>query len=79
MAPGALEPIDGRYSIPRGSRCAHSIGGALAAGGGWPSPIIRQATFATILPGKLPPVNVVTGVPSNPAQPKRRRGRRWTL
>ena len=77
---GPLEPAS-RVTLPRGMRPGFGPGGAVAAGGGWPGQIIRQATFATILRPPVP-VNVLTGIPTNPNNAKlvkRRAGRRWTL
>lgn len=74
---GPLEP-ETRLEVTRGMRPWYGPGGSVAAGGGWPGTIIRQFTFATRIRPPIP-VNVVTGVPSKPDPPKKRRGRRWTL
>lgn len=77
---GPLEP-ETKLEIPRGMRPWFGPGGAVAAGGGYPGPIIRRASFATILRPPVP-VNVVTGVVANPNNARlvqRKRGRRWTL
>lgn len=65
IAPGQLEPTS-REAVPRGGRAAISSN-AIVAGGGFPLPLTRIASFATILPGQQTPVvNQVTGVPANP-------------
>lgn len=77
---GPLQPDQSR-AIARGSRPVVSAGGYEAAGGGWPAPLTRQYSFPVILRPPVP-VNIVTGVPSNPGNARltrRRRGRRWTL
>lgn len=62
--------------VIRGSRAQVSANGTIVAGGGYPAPIRRTASFATILPGPVPVVNVVTGVPVKALPPKSRRRKR---
>lgn len=80
VANGPLEP-ENKLEVSRGMRPWFGPGGAVAAGGGYPGPIIRQFTFATRLRPTVP-VNVVTGTPTAPGNARlkqRKRGRRWTL
>ena len=76
-----LEPGTNTGHGPHGlvSRSAVSMGGHVAAAGGWPGPIIRQARvrFGHVLPGPVPVVNLIVGVPSKPVARSggKRRGR----
>lgn len=82
IAPGytaANGPIEPESRVPLArhrERTMHGAGGALVAGGGWPAPIRRTAGF-TVMPHSpvVVPVNVVTGVPTQPGNARRKRSR----
>lgn len=57
--------------VERGSRPGVSTNGQIVAGGGYPAPIRRTASFHTFFKA-LPPVNLVTGVKAYPNNNPRR-------
>lgn len=63
---------------PNGGTLVHGytdpLGSVAVARRGWPAPILRGASFATILPvNPWQRVNVATGVPTAPGNARRRK------
>lgn len=76
-ANGPIEPIARVPLVRHRERTQFGPRGAVVAGGGWPAPLLRGWSFG-VLPHVpvVQPVNVVTGVPTTPGTPSRKR-RSW--